>query len=164
MLEKVVTLQSSLKDAGSVMFSEQKAYTAITDTIKLSGIKGPERYITSPDSPEGQQASQQKQQQQQEEKQKADQMQIAMARAQLMLAQAEKMKADAAMVSQQVKAKNDTLTQENNKLKTIIDAADKSDQTQFDYDKLASDAALHLTNLEAQYNKDFSQQNADNRV
>ena len=163
-LQQVINLQKELAANGSVMFSEAKSYKAISDAIKWQGVKSPERYLTDPSSDEGKQASQQKQQQSQKEKMEQMQVQIAMVKSQMGLAKAENTKAQAQMISQQVKAENDRLTQELNKMKAIIDAADKSDQTEFDYRKLETDAALSLTKLEQEYQVELNKQNEANKL
>ena len=91
------------------------------------------------------------------------QVQIAMVKSQMGLAKAENTKAQAQMISQQVKAENDRLTQVLNKMKAIIDAADKSDQTEFDYRKLETDAALSLTKLEQEYQLELNKQYETNK-
>jgi len=170
-MKEVIAAQAQLAAAGSVMYSEEKAYKAITDSIKLSGIKSPELYIVDPTSDEGKAAGQQKQQQDQEKKQQDLQMQIKMAEAQMTLAKAEQMKGQAALQSQQVKAENDRLTQELKRMEAIIKAGDMADSTKFDYDELyensrikVAELSLELTDLEQQYNKDLNAQVQQNQV
>lgn len=162
LLNRVVETQLMLKEQGSVMFDENKAYTAITDAVRMGGIKSPERYFVDPQSKEGQQAKQQQQQQSQQEKQKQDMMQQLMAKAQQDIADAEKMKGSASLLSQRVKAENDRLKNENAELQTMIDAAQKSDEMQYNYDKMYNDNAMKLTELEAEQQQDLSQQYREN--
>jgi len=162
-MEQVIALQRELAQTGSVMFSEDKAYKAMADAIKLKGIKSPELYLVDPSSDEGKQGNEKKSKEAQEKKMQDMQMQMAMAKSQMELARAENTKAQAQMISQKVKAENDRLTQELNKLKAIVDAGDKADSTQFDYDKLESDAALKLTELEQEYQLELNKQYEQNK-
>lgn len=158
----VIVAQRELAQTGSVLYDENKLYTAITDKVRLSGIKAPERYFVDPTSPEGQQKSQQSQQQAQEKQQQEMQMQAAMTQAQMKLAQAEEMKGLANLQAQQIKLENEGLKRQLEESKALVDAMDKADKTQFDYDKLETDAALKLTEMEIAANADLSQQNEDN--
>ena len=162
-MEQVIALQRELAQTGSVMFSEDKAYKAMADAIKLKGIKSPELYLVDPSSEEGMKGNEQKSKEAQEKKMQDMQMQMAMAKSQMELARAENTKAQAQMISQKVKAENDRLTQELNKLKAIVDAGDKADNTQFDYDKLETEAALRLTELEQEYQLELNKQYEQNK-
>jgi len=163
-MREAVQLQKDLAGAQSVMFDEAKSFAAISQIMKLSGIKNPEVYFVDPSSEEGQQASQQQQQQSQEQKQKEEQLQQAMAKAQTDLAQAEIMKGQAALQSQQSKLEIEGMKQQLEQMKAMVDAADKADKQQFNYDKLETDSALKLTELEIAANADLSQQNAENKL
>lgn len=162
-MSQVVESIKILAETGSTMFSEEKAYNAITDLAKLGGVMSPERYYVDPQSEEGQQASQQKQQKSQEKQQQEMQMQQAMMQANMTLAEAEKMKSMADIEMARIKAENDYMQNEVSRMQNLIKASDSADKNQFDYDKLESDEAIKLTELEMQANKDLSQQLEGNK-
>jgi hypothetical protein len=161
-MQSVVMMQRELAQSGSIMFSEDKAYAAITDAIQLSGIKSPDRYLVDPSSDEGKQASEGKSKQTQEQKMQEMQVQMEMIKAQMGLAEAEKMKGQAAIMSQQIKAENENLKNELEQMKAIVKAADMSDQTEFKYVQHQDNMAMKLTALEAEYARELSQQNEAN--
>jgi len=162
-LREVVGTQKELAASGSPMYSEQKMYTAITDAVRLSGVKSPDRYYVDPQSPEGQQASQAKSQQQQEMQKKEEYVQGEMLKAQKMLSDAEMVKGQADMQNTAVKAQNEGLRNQITALKNQMDAMKNAGELAFKYDKQADDTALKLTELEVTANKDLSEQNEDNR-
>ena len=55
-------------------------------------------------------------------------------------------------------------TQEIDQIKAAMQAIKDEKKQAFDYDKLRTDAALRLTELEVQAKRDLSQQNADNKA
>jgi hypothetical protein len=162
-MREALQLQKELAQTGSVMFDEAKSFNTISQIMKLEGVKAPERHFTDPESEEGKQASEAKQQQSQEEQQKQEQMQQVMAKAQSDLAQAEIMKGQAALQSQQAKIQIEGMQQELDRMKAMVDAADKADKTQFNYDKLASDEAIALTKLEVEEKRELNKQNEANK-
>ena len=162
-LREAIQLQEKLAGMGSVMFEESKAYTAISQVMKLEGIKAPERFFTDPESEEGQQASEGKQQQSEEMQQKEEMVQQAMAKAQNDMATGELMKGQAALQAQQAKVQIEGMKQELDRMTAMVDAADKADETQYKYDKMASDESLELTKLELQYGTDAKETNEGNK-
>jgi hypothetical protein len=162
-IEKVVAAQAQLAAQGSVMFTEAKAYTALTDAVNLSGVKNPDRYFTDPESDEGQQANQQKQQQSQQEMQKQQELEQQMLKAQNDLAMAEILKGQAALQSQQVKFKNDQLQAQLKEAQMMLTQLKDTNKQSFEYDQLLVDAALKLTELEVNAAKDLSAQYEGNK-
>jgi hypothetical protein len=162
-MREALQLQKELAQTGSIMFDEAKSFNTISNILKLEGVKAPERHFTDPESEEGKEASQSKQQQSQEEQQKQEQLQQAMQKAQQDMATGELMKGQAALQSQQAKLQIEGMQQELDRMKAMVDAADKADKTQFNYDKLASDEAIALTKMEIEANKELNQQNEANK-
>jgi len=163
-MEKIISLQATLAQSGSVMFDEGKSYKAIINAISLSGIKNPETYFVDPNSEEGQQKSEQNDQQQQEMSAKEDELQAAMAKAQTDMAQAEMAKGQAALTSQQVTFENNQLKAELDELKTMMKSNDAAQQLELKRDQMHVDEALRLTQMEIQANKDVSAQNKENKT
>ena len=161
-MQGVLEIQRELAANGSIMFDESKAYTAIIDAIKLSGITTPDRYLVDPKSPEGQQASQAKQQEAQKQEMIQLQSMMETIQAQKELAKAETMKGQAQIMSQAIKAENETLKRQLEEANAMVRAADLSDKTQFNYDKLEADLAMRLTELEVEQNKELNRQYIQN--
>ena len=91
------------------------------------------------------------------------QMQLGMIQAQMKLAQAEELKSVAAIQTAQARAETDFMKREIERMQNIIDAAKASDETNYKYDKLESDEALALTELEIEANKELNQKLEGNR-
>ncbi len=161
-MEKVIQLQGTLADKGSLLVDPPRVYKAITTAIMLSGIKNPETYFVDPTSEEGMKKAEGQSQQQQEEKQKEDMMNAAIAKAQNDMAQAELIKGQAALSGAQMRAENDRLKNEIGGLKTALDDKNKNEDRVFDYDELHTNTALKMTELELQYKKDASDQQEEN--
>lgn len=161
-MREALQLQKDLAANGSVMFNESKSYNTISQIMKLEGVKAPERHFTDPDSEEGKQASQGKQQQSQEEQVKQEELQQAMQKAQQDIATGELMKGQAALQSQQAKLQIEGMQQKLDRMKAMVDAADKADKTQFDYDELASEEAREYREQNLKYGKDAKQLNEEN--
>ena len=90
-------------------------------------------------------------------------MQQAMAKAQNDMATGELMKGQAALEAQQAKVQIEGMKQELDRMTAMVDAADKADDTQYKYDKMASDESLELTKLELQYGTDAKETNEGNK-
>jgi len=82
--------------------------------------------------------------------------------AQKELAKAETMKGQAQIMSQAIKAENETLKRQLEEANAMVRAADLSDKTQFNYDKLEADLAMRLTELEVEQNKELNRQYIQN--
>jgi len=174
-MREIVQTQGMLAQTGSVLFSEEKLYDALTDGARFAGINSPERYYVDVTSPEGQQAKQQQDQQKQQEKQKMDEAQQTMMQGQQMLAQAEMLKGQADMQANQVKVQNEKLKAEIQGLKELANANQKSAELEFDYAKLYLDnqlkkeeneskQALELTKLELEAGRDLNAEMESNEI
>ena len=181
-MDKIVMAQAQLAQTGSVLFSEDKLFDAISDGAKLDGIPNPERYFVDVTSPEGQQIKQEKDQRDAEEKNKADMMQAKLIEAQQMLGQAEMIKSQADVQANQVKVQNEQLKAEIQGLKELANASQKNAELEynyatqainaaksnadlkFKYDQMEADNAIKLTELELTAAKDLSQQVEDNKI
>jgi hypothetical protein len=168
-ISKVMEIQTqALAQPGQVIVNQDKIYQAIDDFCRFAGLNGANKYFNDPTTDQGKQAQQQSQQQQAAEKQKADAQGDAMMQMQLKLADAETSKADAAQSNVAIKgqaeaAKHqremDKMTYEaqlaqakaeNETLKTLVSQRENTEQIDFDYDQLAMQTALKITELEAQ--------------
>ena len=166
-IKEVIGVQKELAVTGSVMYNEEKMYTAITDAVNLGGVKNPERYFDDPKSEEAKQKKQQSDQQKQEMQQKEDMMNQAMTKAQTDIANAELMKGRAELIAQNVKLQlqNKQLQQAGviQMLKTQMENLKQESQDfkdgaemKFKYDELAANIGLALTQLEATTGADQS--------
>jgi ABC-type oligopeptide transport system ATPase subunit len=162
MLRGVIDLQKTLAAEGSVMYEENKAYKAISDAIRLGGIRAPERYFIDPSSPEGQQKSQFIEMMKKQMKEMEQQAQMILIQAQDKLANAEQMKAKADNDANVVKLENEGLKAQLAQVKTELDAMGKTAELQFKYDQLMENVALKLTELEATNNRELSEQHESN--
>jgi hypothetical protein len=172
-LTSIVDVQRELIEKDSILTDEKKAYYAITDAARLNGIKNPERYLTDPDSPEGQQAAQERSVRMQQQEAERKQMEAQMMKAQNQIAEAELIKGQAALESQRAKLQTEIIKQKSANdiaaLKLQLeaykqDSADRKDAADmaFDYDKLVTDTALKITELEVNKGKDLSNQVEEN--
>lgn len=169
-INQIIAMQAqALQTPGQSIVDPVKLYSAFDDFCKFSGLNGADKYFIDPESQTGQQKQQQANQQQAAEKQKMDQQAMAMMQMQIKLADAEMMKAQAAqenvslkgqveMAKHQREMEKQTyeaqLAQLEAKIKMVQQVADgqeKDLRLEFDYDKLASDVALKITELETQY-------------
>jgi hypothetical protein len=148
-LQSVIALQKDMVMNGSILTDETHGYAAVTDAVNLSGIRNPERFFISPDSPEGKQKAAERDKKAQEQQQKEDQMQAMTMEMQQKIGQAELQKAQADIMAQQVKL-------ENERLQMQLDQMKAGSEQMFDYAKLSSEIALRLTEMEQQAGKDLS--------
>jgi len=162
-LRGVIGMQKEMAMAQSPMYSEQKSYTAITDAVRLGGIKSPERYFVDPSSDEGKRAKQGASKQQQEMKAKEEYVQMELIKAQKIMADAEMVKGQADMQTNHVKAQNEGLKNEITALNNEMQAMQKAGDLKYKYDKMDEDTALKLTEFEMQKNKDAKIINDANR-
>nr|MCH9839303.1 hypothetical protein [bacterium] len=173
-LNGVVQEQKELMQLGSPLVDEAGMYEAMTRSMSLAGVKSPENYITDPESPEGQQKMQEHQQEQERLKQQQEGMQQMAFKSQQDLAQAEILKGQADMQANMVKLETERAKLESDnqiallklqleQQKQELDGLKSGTSQAFDYDKLAADVALKITELEVQANRDLSQQTEENR-
>lgn len=161
-LQKVIDLQTVLAEKGSVMYDEAKSYTAISDAIRLSGIRAPERYFTDPESPEGEKQSASLKAVKDQAKQKEEQAQMIMVQAQKTLADAEAMKAKADNDANMVKLQNENLKAQLDQMQTQLDAVKSNAELQFKYEKMEQDIAFALTKLETERQIEVSDRMQEN--
>jgi len=172
-VREVIKEQKELLSVGSVLADEKRLYTAETDMVSLAGVKNPDRYFVDPESQEGQAAQQQSDAESAQEKQKNEQIQGAMLKSQLDLGRAELMKGEADIQAQHVKLEVEKQKQQDASVIAMLemkleqmkqDAQDYKDGAaqRFDYEKLASDNAIRITELEMQANRDMSAQVEEN--
>lgn len=177
---QVIAMQEKvLAEPSQALVTPKQIYTAFDDFCKLTGLNGASRYFIDPSSEEGQGIAQQKSQQAQEQQQKQEQLQMALAKSQIDIGKAELDKAQAQMVATQAKAQIDNvknqlqmmkqtyeselnmLRQQLDEAKALSDSYSKDAQLQFQYDKLHTDAALEITKIEAdkqkEQNKNYQQ-------
>jgi len=167
-INQVIQLQAqAFQVPGQALVNPNKIYSAVDDFCTFSGLNGASKYFVDPGSPEGQQATQQAQQAQQEQQAKQDQQSQAMIQMEQQLAQAEIMKAQAQQDNVSLKgqvelAKHqremDKLSFEAEKIalqhqldfaNSVASGHEKDMKSEFDYDKLAADIAIRLTEIEA---------------
>jgi hypothetical protein len=176
-LQNIMAMQEKIMGMpGQALCNPSKIYATLDDACKFAGLNGASKYFVNPDSPEGQQATQQAGQKSQEEQQKQEQMSIEQMRQQAELAKSATTTAEAEQKNVTLKAMVDfakhnhaleklKLDTEIAHLKHQLESAkwlttgvsarkDKQDQLDFDYDKLHTDSALKLVELEAKANQD----------
>lgn len=148
-LLKVMDIQSQLAALpGQALVNESKAFAALNEFCKLSGLNGASQFFLDPASQEGQQQKQAAAQSQQQTQQQAIAMQMEQLKAEQTLAQAEVMKAQAAAENNKLKAQIEALKLELTRAKDQASAAKESASMQFMYDKLETDASLKLLELD----------------
>ena len=163
LLTNVIGLQKELAANQSPMFSEEKSYTAITDAIRLGGIKSPDRYFVDPTSEEGKAAAAGKAQQSQEMQAREEAAQAQMLQAQETMANAEMVKGQADMQNNQVKAQNEGLKNQIQAMRNEMEAMQKAGELKFKYDQLEENSALKLTELEAKHSIELNKARKENR-
>jgi hypothetical protein len=176
-INQVIQMQTqALQMPGQAIVDPTKIYTALNDFCKFSGLNGADKYFIDPSSDTGKQKQMQSDQQMQGEKQKADQQNMAMVQMQVKLADAEMLKAQAAqenvmlkgqvekakhqreMDKQTYEARMAQLESQVKIVQQVADAQEKDEKLEFDYNKLAADIALKITELEAQYKQQALEQ------
>jgi hypothetical protein len=183
-LQGVLAIQEKLAASPHAMtlLSPSKIYTAVDDLCKFSNLNGAHRYFIDPNSPEGQQAAQSAAQAQQQQSQQEQQQQLAMLEAQVKVAEAEmiKAKADADTVQLKAQVEGTKAQMEHQKneyeaqlasmeirikeLTQLANDAKAEGELQYKYDKMHTDAALKLTEIEAQSNTDQDENHQQNKA
>ena len=175
-LQQIYQLQKEMvmTDPAQAMVSPKQMYATLSDFIDLNGLGDPDQFFMDPESPEGQQFGQMKQQQAQQQQQQAmqdQQTQLQMQQmaldAQQKVAQAEQVKAQATMQNGQLKAQIDAMKAQHqleiDNMKNQIAAAKEAGQQRFNVQKLQTDAALKLTELEMNAKRDLNKDVTDNK-
>ena len=175
-LQQVLALQQGLmaNDPMNPLVDYGKVYNTIDTMSSLADLGEAEKYFYNPQSQEGQQFGQMKQQegqQQQQEAMQKDQMAIQMQQqalqAQQTVAQAEMQKAQATLQNGQLKAQIDHMknqhAMEMDQLKAALQGVKDEKQNEFQIQKLKTDAALKLTELEINAKRDLNKDINDNK-
>ena len=175
-LQQVLALQQGLmaNDPMNPLVDYGKIYNTIDSMSSLADLGEAERFFYNPQSQEGQQFSQQKQQegeQQKQEGQQKEQMAIQMQQqalqAQQTVAQAEMQKAQATLQNGQLKSQIDHMknqhAMEMDQLKAALQGVKDEKQNEFQIQKLKTDAALKLTELEINAKRDLNKDINDNK-
>ena len=175
-LQQIYQLQKDMvmTDPSQAMVAPKQMYATLSDFIDLNGLGDPDQYFLDPESPEGQQMAQMKQQQAQQQQQQMMQEQQAQLQMQQMaldaqqkVAQAEQVKAQATMQNGQLKAQIDAMKAQHqleiDQMKNQITAAKEAGQQRFNVQKLQTDTAIKLTELELQAKRDLNKDVQDNK-
>lgn len=168
-LQGILTVQTTaIQDPRQCLVDQSNIYNTLDDMSKLSGLNGASRYFIDPNSQAGRQKQQQVAQQSQVEQQKQEQLQIMQLQNEAKLTESAVVTANAQLKATEYKAQADALKHqlETNKAisnakiaelqqqlaqyKTGIDAAASHEEMQYKYDKMHLDAAVALTQTEAQ--------------
>jgi multidrug efflux pump subunit AcrA (membrane-fusion protein) len=163
-----------MTDPTQSMVGPKQMYSTLSDFIDLNGLGDPDQYFLDPESPEGQQMAQQKMQQQQQQQQQMmqeQQTQLQMQQmaldAQQKVAQAEQVKAQATLQNGQLKAQIDAMKAQHqlevDGMKNQISAAKEAGQQRFNVQKLQTDTAIKLTELELQAKRELNKDVQDNQ-
>ena len=175
-LQQVFAIQKEMvaTDPMQAMVSPKQMYSTLSDFIELNGLGDSDQFFLDPESPEGQQMAQMKQQQAQQNQQQMmqeQQVQLQMQQtaldAQQKVAQAEQVKAQATMQNGQLKAQIDAMKAQHqlevDQMKNQISAVKEAGTQRFNIQKLQTDAALKLTELELNAKRDLNKDVADNQ-
>ena len=181
-LNQVLAYQEKiLMNPQQTLVDEPQIYNALDELARVSGLVGADKYFNDPSHPEARQKKQQKQQQQQQDEQRKKQLEQMAVEAQLKLGEAEQMKGQAALQAQQAKimteqaklqaqqieneknAQIEALKLQLDKIKQDLAEAEASAKLEFEYEKLRTEEALKLTEMEVAAQRDLSRQEQDNK-
>lgn len=140
----VIAYQEKLSASGSILFSEDKLYKALTQVARLGGIDNPNQYYVDPQSKEGKEASAKSADAKAKAKQKNDEADARMQTAQEMFGQAEAMKGQASIMSAKGKFETEQMSAKLESLQMIVDKREKDSQLAYNYDKVYIDNAVKL--------------------
>ena len=181
-IQQVIAYQAQLiADPRNTMVYQEQIYAALDEFCSLSGLSGADKYYLDPQSEEGKRRQLNLQQSQQQAQAQEAQTQQAMIQAQQTLAKAEQMKGQADLQAQQVKLESDrgklqieavkqqttaekeALKLQLEQMKTELKWVQEGQKRDYDYAKLEQDAALRLTEMELQADRDASAQYQENK-
>ena len=175
-LQQIFAIQKEMvtNDPTQSMVTPKQMYSTLNDYINLNGLGDPEQYFLNPESQEGQMLAQQKAQEGQQAQQQQTQMQAQQLemqqqalQAQQQVAQAESVKAQATMQNGQLKAQIDAMKAQHqleiDQMKNQITAAKEAGQQRFNVQKLQTDTAIKLTELEMAAKRDLNKDVQDNK-
>jgi hypothetical protein len=153
-VEKIMQAQGLIQAVpGQTLVNPIKAYAALDEFCKLSGLHSANKFFVDPNSPEGQQAAQQAGQSSQEEKQKNEQVQIETLRAQAELAKSATTTAEAQAKAVEYKGQAELAKQQREMDKLNYEARIGELQTQLDAAKTSADSDAKVGELEYKYRK-----------
>lgn len=162
--QAIIALQEkALSVPGQTLVKPTNIYNSIKFAAKQYGIDGVGRFFISPESPEGKQFAKEQDQKAQEQRGKEEQIAAMAAQAQIKLAEAEQMKANATHQGNMLKAENEQLKTQINALKEQAAAKQKNEELDFKYYQEDNKVAIALTELEVAANRDLSAQNEANK-
>lgn len=184
LLDKVLQAQTAaIANPEQALVDQSNIFNTLDDICKLGGLNGASRYFIDPESEPGKQKALQVQQNTQQLQQKQEQIQQLQLQLEAKVAESSVMTADAAQKMAHYKAINDQLKhqlemtkatgqakiaelqQQLEQYKTGIEASAKDDEMQYKYDKMNTDAAIALTKIEAdsqkEQNANYEQNNGD---
>jgi hypothetical protein len=150
-LQGVLQIQQTIMQVpGQALVNPVKVYAALDDLTKFGELNGASKYFVDPNSPEGQQASQQVGEQMAQEKAKQDEQALQLLQAQVQLANAEMAKAEAQQAKVMAEAKLKQLQQQYDLMAS--GAEDELKQKELDLKRyeIETKASLELTKIEAQ--------------
>ncbi len=174
-LQQVFAVQQQLmQDPMNPLVDYSKMYGALNDMAKIADLGDTDKGFFDPQSQQGQMFAQSKQQQAQQQQQQAMQqqaqqleMQQAALQSQMRIAEAENIKANAAMENGRMKNEVEMVKSQAANQIEALEAQLKALKDNNDQDlkraELQTKAALELTKLEIQAKKDLSAQNEANK-
>lgn len=182
-INQVMAIQEKvLSNPNQSILNENKVYLAIDDFCKFSGLNGADRYFIDPNSDEGKNLSNQVQQNNKNNSQKQDEMQRIMLKAQVDISNAALQEAQSKMDAVRYKAIAEQSKQELDKIrdrydselsllkqqleeaKAIAAQMGKDAEIEFKYADLETRAALELTRIEAEKDKELNKQYTENKA
>lgn len=192
-VSRVLDYQNKLvMDPRQTLVDMPQIYKALDTFCVTAGLPGADEYFLDPESEDGQAKTEEKARADQSDQAKADQANKQIVDAQTMLGQAEQMKGQAALKSQEAKlvvervkseqaqdkqeydARKTAMEMEIDTMKTQLQAVKDGQKQQFDYAKLAAEMnmqqeklqqeeALKLTDMEMEHKRDLSAQHEANK-
>jgi len=143
-LTQVYGIQQELNTNGKsgILVDDNKIFNTLSSITAISGTGHTDSFWVNPQSEQAQQTNQQNSEQQQEMKQKEDEVHQVSVKLQTSISEAELLK-----------AQNGQYKNEIEQLKAALDARDKSDNLQFDYDEMYEDNATKLAIADVQAKK-----------
>lgn len=148
---------TAIQNPQQTLVDQSNIYNTLDDICKISGLNGAARYFIDPSSPQGRQKSAQVAQSSQQQTQQQLQLTIAQQQNDAKLAESAVTAANAQMqateyrgIAEQLKHKVAMLQEQLNQYKLGAESANKDDEMQYKYDKMKLDAAVRLTEIEAQ--------------
>ena len=169
-IQQAIAYQAQLvADPRNTLVDQTQLFEALDEFCRVSGLGQATPYFLDPASPEGKKKQEGMDKQTAEQKQKQEKMEQMMAKAQADLGEGERMKGEAAVQSQQAKLQVEGAKMELEhqkhiseadkaafesrlaEMKTELDAVESRQKIDFDYEKLRTEEALKLTEMQHKY-------------